>query len=114
MVWDQALDEIRRVLKDDGVFILVDLFDASFTPLYAPRYAAAWTAARILYLRNGEYYKKLRALTQSSEWRRMVREHPKRSLSEAKEAITRKFRVKGFRILSAGFRGLTAGFVCGR
>jgi ubiquinone/menaquinone biosynthesis C-methylase UbiE len=114
MVWDRALDEIRRVLKDQGVFILVDLFAGSFNPLYIHKYLASWTAARIQYVREKGYYKKLCTLTRKDTWRRMVREHPKRELSEAKKEIARNFYIESVKILSMGLRGRTAGFVCGK
>ncbi|MDR1373623.1 MAG: class I SAM-dependent methyltransferase [Treponema sp.] len=113
MVWDRALDEIRRVLKNDGVFILVDLFAGSFNPLYLHKYAVSWAAARIQYTGNREYYKKLRILTGSENWRAMVREHPKRNMAGAKKAVAEKFHIKGVKILSAALRGSTAGFICG-
>jgi ubiquinone/menaquinone biosynthesis C-methylase UbiE len=112
MAWGRALDEIRRVLKEGGLFILVDLFAGSFHPLYVHKYLAAWAAARLLYIRNREYYQRLRRLTRRPEWRRMIGEHPKRELSDAKAAVARNFRVEDFRLLSAGLRGVTAGFVC--
>jgi ubiquinone/menaquinone biosynthesis C-methylase UbiE len=112
MEWDRALDEIRRVLKTGGLFILVDLFAGSFNPLYVHRYLAAWAASRILYIRNREYREKLQGLTRSRQWQRMIGEHPKRELSGAKAAVARNFRVEDFRLLSAALRGVTAGFVC--
>jgi ubiquinone/menaquinone biosynthesis C-methylase UbiE len=112
MVWDRALDEIRRVLKDQGVFILVDLFAGSFNPFYLHKYFASWTAARIQYFRKKGYYKKLHVLTRSDAWRRMVQEHPKRELSEMKKEIARNFHIEGVKILSMALRGRTAGFVC--
>ncbi|MDR1909883.1 MAG: class I SAM-dependent methyltransferase [Spirochaetaceae bacterium] len=114
MAWDRALDEIYRVLKKDGVFILVDLFAGSFNPLYFPGYLAAWAAVRIHHMRNRGYYKKLRRLTRSAAWRRLVREHPRRSLSDARAMIKGKFYIERFRILGAGLRGSTAGLVCGK
>jgi ubiquinone/menaquinone biosynthesis C-methylase UbiE len=112
MAWDRALDEIRRVLKDTGVFILVDLFAGSFNPLCLHKYLAAWTAARIQYIGKRGYYKKLRALTENDAWRRMVREHPKRELAGAEKEIARHFHIEDAKILSMGLRGRTAGFVC--
>jgi ubiquinone/menaquinone biosynthesis C-methylase UbiE len=114
MVWDKALDEVRRVLKDDGVFLLVDLFAGKFKPLYLHKYLASRTAVYWQYIRHGEYRKKLRCLTRNRLWQQMVREHPKRELSLAKEALEQKFLIKDFRLLSLGLRGLTAGFVCGK
>lgn len=112
MAWDRALDEIRRVLKNGGIFILIDLFAGSFNPRYLHRYLAAWAAARLLYIRNREYHHKLRRLTRDCRWRRMIGEHPKRELSEAQAAVARNFHIEDFRLLSAGLRGVTAGFVC--
>jgi ubiquinone/menaquinone biosynthesis C-methylase UbiE len=112
MAWDRALDEIRRVLKEGGIFILVDLFDGSFNPRYFHRYLSTWTAVRLLYIRNRDYRKKLRRLTENSAWQRMIAEHPRRNIAEAKEAVAQKFHVEKFRLLSAGLRGVTAGFVC--
>jgi ubiquinone/menaquinone biosynthesis C-methylase UbiE len=114
MVWDRALDEIRRVLKDTGIFILVDLFAGSFNPLYLHHYLVSWTAARIQYLRKSGYYKRLRALARNDAWRRMVREHPRRELSTAKKEIARYFHIEGVTMLSWGLKGRTAGFVCGK
>jgi ubiquinone/menaquinone biosynthesis C-methylase UbiE len=112
MVWDRALGEIRRVLKDGGVFILVDLFTASFNPLYLHRYAASWAAARIQHARNREYYRKLRALTGSENWRAMLREYPKRSAADAGKAAAGQFHIEQVKLLSAALRGGTVGFVC--
>jgi ubiquinone/menaquinone biosynthesis C-methylase UbiE len=114
MVWDKALDEIYRVLKKDGFFILVDLFASSFTPLYFHKYIAAWAASHFQYIRNSGYCKKLRRLTQSGSWRKIVQEHPKRNLSDASVFIQNKFFIKEAKILSAGLRGKTAGFICGK
>jgi ubiquinone/menaquinone biosynthesis C-methylase UbiE len=112
MVWDRALDEIRRVLKSGGVFILADLFAGSFNPLYLHRYAASWAAARIHCVRDREYYKKLRALTGSERWRTMLGEHPKRSAACARKAVAEQFHIERIQLLSAALRGSTVGFVC--
>jgi ubiquinone/menaquinone biosynthesis C-methylase UbiE len=114
MAWDRALDEIHRVLKDDGVFLLIDLFAASFNPRYIHKYIASWAAVHAQYVRTPGYYKKLRALTRNCAWRQMVRDHPKRDLFGAKAVITPRFHITGLRFLSMGLRGSTVGLVCGK
>ncbi|MDR1239350.1 MAG: class I SAM-dependent methyltransferase [Treponema sp.] len=112
MVWDRALDEIHRVLKNDGVFILVDLFAGSFNPRYLHKYAVSWAAAGIQYAGNREYYKKLRILTGSENWRLMLREHPKRAVEDAQKALAEKFHIQGIKLLSAALKGSMVGFIC--
>jgi ubiquinone/menaquinone biosynthesis C-methylase UbiE len=113
MDWDRALGEVRRVLKEEGVFILVDLFADSFQPLRLHRYLAAWAAARLQYAGNREYRRKLRRLTEGENWRRMLREHPKRNVADAEKALGEKFNITRMTLLSAALRGCTVGFICG-
>jgi ubiquinone/menaquinone biosynthesis C-methylase UbiE len=112
MDWDKALEEVRRVLKDRGVFLLVDLFAGNFNPLYLHTYLVSWAAVHAQYMRNRDYHKKLRRLARNRRWRQLVRDNPRRELTGAKEALARHFHLEEFRLLSRGLRGLTAGFVC--
>jgi ubiquinone/menaquinone biosynthesis C-methylase UbiE len=112
MDWDRALEEIHRVLKPEGTFILVDLFAARFNPLYLGAYIKTWTKLRFQYAANKDFHRKLKELSKNQNWRNMVRENPKRDLDSAKKAIEKKFRISAEKLLSAGFRGKVAGLVC--
>jgi ubiquinone/menaquinone biosynthesis C-methylase UbiE len=112
MDWDRALEEIHRVLKPEGTFILIDLFAARFNLLYLGAYIKTWAKLRFQYAVNKDYHRKLKELSKNQNWRNMVRENPKRELEGAKKAIEKKFRISAEKLLSAGFRGKVAGLVC--
>ncbi len=112
MQWDRALKEIRRVLKQDGVFILIDLFAGSLNPVYLPKYIKTWIATRLQYSMDQEYYRKLSQLIQNRDWQEMVKLHPKRIFSDAKKSIKEKFIIEKQKILSTGLKGRTIGLVC--
>jgi ubiquinone/menaquinone biosynthesis C-methylase UbiE len=112
MQWDRALDEIFRVLKDGGIFIMVDLFASSFNPFYFHKYIECWMKTRLQYMRNKDYRKKLLALYKNTAWQEMTASHPKRSLEETEKAIQTKFTITEKKLLSLGLRGKTAALVC--
>ena len=112
MEWDKALGEIHRVLKPEGTFILIDLFAARFNPFYMGAYLKTWAGLRLQYAENRDYRKKLRELSKNRDWQEMVREHPKRELGDAKQAIEGKFRITEEKLLSAGIHGRVTGLVC--
>ena len=112
MDWDKALGEIHRVLRPGGTFILIDLFAARFNPLCFGAYLITWAKLRRQYAANRDYRRKLQELSRNSDWQDMVREHPKRELGSAKQAIGKKFRISAEKLLSAGLRGKVTGLVC--
>jgi ubiquinone/menaquinone biosynthesis C-methylase UbiE len=112
MRWEKALDEVRRALKPGGVFIVIDLFAARFNPFQGIRYLHTWIATRMRHIKNRDYFKKLSALHKNADWQKMIREYPKRELSEAKAAIAKKFVICEEKLLSLGLRGKTVGLVC--
>jgi ubiquinone/menaquinone biosynthesis C-methylase UbiE len=91
MHWDRALEEIHRVVKAGGAFILIDHFAAAFNPLFPHKYLAGWLRTRLHHIRNRNYHKKLSALCRSGAWREMVKAHPGRNLSEALRCIEKSF-----------------------
>lgn len=112
MQWDKALLEIGRVLKQNGVFILIDLFAASFHPLYFHKYIETWLVTRIQYMKHKEYHRKLSLLIQHKDWQEMVRKHPRRDFLDAKKCIEKRFRIQEQKVLNMGFKGKTIGLVC--
>jgi hypothetical protein len=114
MEWDAALAEIRRTLKDDGVFMLLDVFECRFNALDVRWYVAAWAAGHFHSSVNREYNEKLSLLHGLSAWREMVRTHPKRKLSGAKICVQKKFRIERQKLLSQAVHGKTVGMVCGK
>jgi len=112
MDWDKSLEEIHRVLKPEGTFILIDLFAARFNPFHFGTYCKTAAGLRLQYAANRGYRRKLKELSRNADWQKMVSEHPKRELGGAKQAIEKKFRISAEEILSAGLRGKVAGLVC--
>ena len=112
MDWERAVGEIHRLLKTDGVFILVDLFAARFNPLLFGKYCATWAGVRLQYAGNREYRHKLKELSRNPQWRNMTQEHPKRELADARRVIEQTFTIRTEKLLSAGLRGKTVGLVC--
>ena len=112
MNWDKAINEIHRVLKPEGTFILIDLFAAYFNPLNFGKYFKSALERCFQCLGNREYRRKLKNLSQNQDWQKMVQEHPRRELAEAKQAIEEKFCINREKLLSTGFRGKTVGLLC--
>ena len=112
MDWGKSLEEIHRVLKPQGTFVLVDLFAACFNPFYIGAYFKTWAGIRLQYAGNRGYSKRLKELSQNRNWQKMVSEHPKRELDAAKQAIEAKFSITAEKLLSAGLRGKVIGLLC--
>ena len=112
MDWGKALEEIHRVLKPEGTFILIDLFASRFNPFFIGVYLKTWIGLRLQYARNRDYRRKLKELSRNSDWKKMVKENPKRELYGAKRAIEKGFIIAKEKLLSAGLHGKVTGLVC--
>jgi ubiquinone/menaquinone biosynthesis C-methylase UbiE len=112
MQWDKSLAEIQRTLKPKGVFILIDLFAASFHPRYFHKYIKTFFMTRMQYMKHKEYRRKLFLLTQNKDWKDLIDKHPKRNFLDAKQHIEKHFCIKEQKILSMGLRGKTTALVC--
>jgi ubiquinone/menaquinone biosynthesis C-methylase UbiE len=112
MDWDKALSEMDRVLKPEGTLIIIDLFAAAFNPLKTGNYLGAWVKTHIEYAANKNYHRKLKELSQSPDWQKMVEEFPKREFKDAKQLIKKHFYIAKEKNLCQAIRGKVVGLVC--
>ena len=112
MEWNKAIPEIARILKPDGIFIIIDLFAARFIFLKIPAYSVTFIKTRLQYFMNRNFHKKLVELSRNADWQKMVNENPKREFTDAKKALEKQFNIINEKILCHSINGMTIGIIC--
>lgn len=89
--WDPLLSEIKRVLRPEGIFLIVDMVTVPVKPGEYPRFLSDKLRALANRKQNAEFDRGLRRLVTDPAWKKMLEYNPIRSEHEMKWYLESRF-----------------------
>lgn len=111
--WDPCISEILRVLKPGGRFLVLDMVAAPVKWREYPLFIVSKVKYVIQSWVNRKYYRALKAMVTSANWRKMLHYNPIRSEHEMKWYLESRFAGHRAEILNIGWRSRILAFDTG-
>jgi ubiquinone/menaquinone biosynthesis C-methylase UbiE len=111
--WDPCISEILRVLKPGGRFLVLDMVAAPVKWHEYPLFIISKTKMVIQGWLNRKYYKALRKMVTSANWKKMLAYNPIRSEHEMKWYLESRFSGRKAQLLNVGWRSRILAFDTG-
>ncbi|HKV40286.1 MAG TPA: class I SAM-dependent methyltransferase [Blastocatellia bacterium] len=111
--WDPLLKEVRRVMKSDGRFLIVDMVTVPVKTKEYPRLIKDKLVLAVQRKTNRTFKANLKRLVTHPDWKKMLEYNPIRSEHEMKWYLESRFPERRMEILNLGFNARIVAFDSG-